>query len=85
MARLSFLVALCEFKDQLIKRGHFHLKGRVRGDFSPGWQCAEVLPVNAKAARHKTDLGIEGKQKVRSVNNNNFKNKIKVHAMRFWW
>lgn len=61
MVRLSFLEPLGEFKDQLIK--HFHLKGRVRGDFSPGWQCAEVLPVNAKAARHKIDLGTLGETK----------------------
>lgn len=58
MVRLSFLVPLPEFKDQLIKQGHFHVKGKVRGDFSPHWRCAQVPPVNAKAARHRIDLGI---------------------------
>lgn len=57
MVRLSLLVPLPEFKDQLIKPGHFHVKGRGREDFSPYWQCAEVPPVNAKAARHRIDLG----------------------------
>ncbi len=57
MVRLSLLVPLPEFKDQLIKPGHFHVKGRARWDFSPYWRCAEVPPVNAKAARHRIDLG----------------------------
>ncbi len=58
MVRLSFLAPLPEFKDQPIKQEHFHVKGRVRGDFSPYWRCAEVPPVNEKAARHRIDLRI---------------------------
>lgn len=82
MVRLSFLVPLCEFKDQLIKQGHFHLKRSVRGDFSPDRQCAKVLPVNAKAARHRIDLGVLGKEE--SSINRTKSRQIKVHFMIFW-
>lgn len=64
MVRLSFLVPLSEFKDQLIKQGHFHLKRSVRGDFSPDRQCATCKCKGSKTQNRFGNSREEEKNKV---------------------